>query len=386
MPNADEWCEVRTNYGTFRDWTSVAVRCEVGASPPRHFQLELAEATPAGGPSPTLLDPGGAGRSLLRLKPGDRVDIALAGKLVIEDGYIEDRQSAGDANRHAVQVVGISKDGPIRDVSLDPKDFNGGQFRDYSLEAIANRVLKPYGVKFRLENPPKGANEKFKNVIIHHGETPWELIERLSRQRGCWLWADAGGNIVGGVPQGGGGAVLEEGSNILAIRVHIKALNVGEVVARSQSPGTNDLWGRKAAEISAQATIPGGGKNKSLVVAEHPGTQRDLELRANMEVQAIMAAQLRVVVTHRGWLKPGGNALWELGETVPVKSPTHFPIAGGQLTLKVWAVTYTQDNAGGTITQVELVNEATFSQKYPNLGSGNEFNPAATSAKPESYS
>src|SRR5438132_4590129 len=103
MPNADEWCEVRTNGGVFRDWTSVLVTYTYeDKGNPRHFQLELAEVTPTGRSQPSLLSSGGTGQVILqRLKPGDRVDIALARQLVIEDGYIKIRQSASDANRHA---------------------------------------------------------------------------------------------------------------------------------------------------------------------------------------------------------------------------------------------------------------------------------------------
>src|SRR4051794_7336222 len=103
MPNSEEWCEVRTNGGVFRDWTSVLVRYSFEDNWLRHFQLELAEVTPAaasrgdaGRPidRPTLLDQGGAGQVILqRLKTRDIVDIVLAGRIVIEGGRIKVRQS-----------------------------------------------------------------------------------------------------------------------------------------------------------------------------------------------------------------------------------------------------------------------------------------------------
>src|SRR5262249_4893639 len=146
MPNSEEWCEVRTNGGIFRDWTSVLVRYSFEEYWVRHFQLELAEVTPTAAArgsagrvvdSLSLLDQGGAGQVILqRVKPGDRVDIAMALRLVIENGYIKIRQSAADAYRHAVQVVGLSKAGPMREVSIDVK---GGQFRDQPLSSIANK-------------------------------------------------------------------------------------------------------------------------------------------------------------------------------------------------------------------------------------------------------
>src|ERR1044072_3605119 len=180
MPTLEEWCEVRTTYGIFRDWTSVAVSYSNDENWLRQFRLELAEITKtstvrgAVGQQPTLLDQGGTGQAILqRLKPGDTVDIALAGQLVIKDGYIKVRQSASDANRHAVQIVGVSRAGPIREVSINLKKAGGGQFKKQNITQIANRVLKAAGinVKFRLENAPTGADKPFESVIVHDNET-----------------------------------------------------------------------------------------------------------------------------------------------------------------------------------------------------------------------
>lgn len=382
MPDVQEWCEVRTSGGVYRDWTSVLVHQDMDENWSIFFQLECAEVTPTG--TPSLLS-SAAGKSLLRLKPGDRVDIALAGKLVVEQGFIKVRQSAGDAHRHAVQVSGLSKAGAIREVSIDIKKLGGVQFKDSTLSSIASAVLKPHGIGFSLQNAPAAAQDKFKNVIIHPGESPWELIERLARQRGVWLRADKSGDIIGGTPSGGGGGMLEEGRNILAIRVYLEFPWINEVVARSQTQGSNDLWGRKASEISASSSISAGasGTGQRIVQAEHPNNQKDVQARADMEAAAISAAICKVTVTHRGWLKPGGGDLWALGETVVVKSPMHFPFAGGSMTLRVWGVTYSQNNAAGTTTEVELVNDAAFSQKYPNAGASNEFSMSANPATPE---
>ena len=43
-----------------------------------------------------------------------------------------------------------------------------------------------------------------------------------------------------------------------------------------------------------------------------------------------------------------------------------FPTEAGEMGLKVWGVTYSQANSTGTTTELELVNEATFSQQFSN--------------------
>lgn len=152
MPVVEEFCEVRTKSGIYRDWTSVAVAYSYGqkAATERQFTLTIAE--------PSL-------KSFL-LIPGDRVDVALAGKLVIQEGYLIDRQVFLDASRHVVQVTGTSKAGPISNVSVDLP--GGGQLRGYTLEAIAKKVLQPYGLNFRVENGPPGATMPFPNVAVRY--------------------------------------------------------------------------------------------------------------------------------------------------------------------------------------------------------------------------
>lgn len=367
MAKIEEYCEVRTTSGIFRDWTTVAVSYTFGDyATPRKFRLQVAE--------PSL--------KTFLLKPEDRVDIALAGQLVIKEGYITDRQVAFDATRHGVQLDGSSKDGQITQVSVD---VPGGQFRGYDIEALGNKVLQPYGLKFRLENPPDGAKEKFPNVAVRQGETPRDFLNRLAKQRGLWLRSDADGTIIAGSKQGGTPVDFQEGRNILSANSHIKWSAAEAVVSRSQQPGSDSLFGKKASEISARSKLGRGiSGNVIKVLAEMPLSQKELQLRTNMAAQQLESSLVRVSVVCQGWLKPGSGGLWDLSEKVTVKSPMLFPTESGQMTLRVWGVTYTQDANGGTTTAIEMVNEAAFGQANPNAGASSPlYEPSASQAKPE---
>lgn len=380
----DLYCEVRTSKGIFRDWTAVTVRYSVERSYMRFFQLELAEVSPPGAPAPTLLSEAGAGGRLMqRLLPGDRASIYLGGQPVIVDGYIKVRQAAYDAKRHAVQVTGIAKSGDIGKVSVD---VPAGQFRGYTLSAIANRILRPLGVGFSLVNPPAGASEPFRNVIVFPGESIGDMLSRLARQRGCWLWTDVDGSILGGNPPGSGSATLEEGRNILSANSYIEDPAAEFVYSRSQASGSDQLWGRASAEISAKAQIPGGGAGKKIIsLAEEPATQKELQARTDHEVQAIMSDIHRDVVDHRGWFRPGSGTLWKLGDDATVKSPMLYPFGDGSQKLRVWGVTCAQSNESGTVASVELVNDATFSMQYPDASKASPYDQAASLAQPEAF-
>lgn len=369
MPNPNLVCEVRTDGGTFTNWLSVAVS-QSFAEPSwnRHFRLTCAE------PNENLMQ---------RLVPGSRVDIALAGKVVVEQGYIKTRQAAYDANRHQVQVDGYSKAGPIANVSVSTPGGTG-QFRGYTLEQIANGVLRPHGLRFRLDQPPKGADQPFPNVIVRYGETPFDLISRLCMQRGVWLHAEADGTVVG---SGGGtptGITFEEGRNILAATCKIEMPEVDRIIANSQMTGSDSLFGQKASEIAAGAKTSGGipGMERR-ILAEMPLDQKGAQLRANMEVQAIERSLLNVNLTYQGWLHPGGD-LWGMREFVTVRSPMLFPVQGGQLELRLWGYTYMQTPEGQTTTSIDLVSRAAFAQQFPNAKETDQFfNRQTEQAQPE---
>ena len=317
-----------------------------------------------------------------RLKPGDRVDVALAGQLIIEGGMVKVRQTAYDANRHAVQVTAVAHSNSVREVSVDISD--GGQYRGYTFEAIANKVLAQVGVSLQLVNPSPAASIPFRNVIVQTGEAIGELLERLARQRGLWMWTDVDGTILAGNPAAAssGGATLVEGVNIVAANSYIEYPGADDFVMYSQTSGSDDLWGRRAAEIGAKATILGGDPNKTIIgLAEYPCTLQELQTRTDHEVHSIAADTHRDVITHKGWFRPGTTSLWKEGDWATVKSPLLYPFDNGQQTMRVWAVTCSQNNESGTTTQVELVNQATFEQTNPDASAPN---PYATPATPKS--
>lgn len=367
MAKLAEYAEIRSTAGIFRDWTTVAVEYNFDTNQMRSFRFQVAEPS-----AKTFI-----------LKPGDRVDVALAGELVIENGLITARQVGFDATRHGVQLDGGSRATPIHHVSVDVP--GGGQFRGYGLEAIANRVLQPYGLKFRVENPPEGGKDPFPNVSVRHGESPFTFLSRLATQRGMYMRAEADGTIVAGTPSASSGVTFEEGRNILSANCLINMPYASDVIGRSQQPGSDSLFGKKASEISAKSTMANGLPGHVIkVLADMPLGQKELQTRTNMSAQQIEETALQATIVYQGWLRPDVGGLWNLGELINVKSPMLFPTEGGAQELKVWGVTYSQDANGGTTTAVQLRNKATFSRQSGDAKDAAPFwNQPSTDARPE---
>jgi len=361
MQNPNWICQVRADGGIFDTWLVVGVSYSYqDTNPIRRFNLTCAEPSAA---------------KVMKLVPGDRVDVTLSGLKVIEDGFIQVRQAGYDANRHAVQISGLAKAGHIQHASADL-----GQVRGYPFQAIANRVVQKYGVKFRMVNPPPGADLAFPNVISEWGETDWEFLSRLARARGIRLTCAANGDLVGGVPDGGTRAVLEEGRNIISCNAYIELPWAQKVIGGAQEAGTDQRFGRTVSEVAAEATIPGGATGLTKrILAERPLGTKENQIATDAYAADILLATVRVTVTHHGWFKPGTSELWELGDKVAVYSPMAFGRVDAQ-DLRVYTVTCSQTPEGQTTTAVELVSEYAFVQRFPDGQAGNPFDQTAQKA------
>ncbi len=128
--------------------------------------------------------------------------------------------------------------------------------------------------------------------MVRYGESPFAMIARLCNQRGLWLDADADGTLVANRKSGSDSATFVEGKNILSAECMIQMPAVSQLIANSQQPGSDSLFGRKASEIQAKSNLSAGMPNiKRKVLAEMPLDQEGAVARTNMEAQAIEASR-----------------------------------------------------------------------------------------------
>jgi prophage tail gpP-like protein len=81
-------------------------------------------------------------------------------------------------------------------------------------------------------------------------------------------------------------------------------------------------------------------------------TLKEVALRAETEQQWAEGTQIQATIVVYGWFAPNGE-LWEPGKTVTVQSPMAML---NNIVLSIRTATFTQDDASGTLTTLDLVN------------------------------
>src|SRR5262245_17244894 len=284
----------------------------------------------------------------IQFLPGDKCMVTLGGVTVIM-GHIDLRQVAYDATRHGVEIQGKSATAPVARSSVDTKT---GSFDGMSFKEVAKQVLKDYpvGIKIlgKLDDTP------FAYLQNQPGERIWDFLERLARPRGIVLGSDSFGNVllIGDHQNPVLNTQLIEGENIKKMQfVFSKVYAFQEFKTTAQSAASDDNHGPAASQL--QATAPGSTplKSKLITPAEQPvKSQQEVQARANNEALWHVGDEVRATVTVQGWFRDEAN-LWWPGDNVFVYSPM-CPL--NQI-MTIESVTYTQDNANGTETTLELV-------------------------------
>lgn len=318
----------------YGDWKEVAVSRSLGEAA-ASFSLSVTEADY------------GVTLSQARIRPGDSCEVLLDGIKVIT-GHIDVVQRSYDDQSHGVEVSGRSKTADLVDSAPEVK---GGQMRGYHMPAIAEAIADGFDVEIDARHD---GDDPFEDVQVWPGDTAWNGIERLARQRGLLAHDDEEGRLVIERldPEAGAVAALIEGVNIHAASSTIRAdQRHSEYVVKGQRPGTDEAFGEEAAHLEARARDVFVRRHRPLViVAEEPGDRAAMRKRADWEASVRAGESIEASVTVVGWQRAPG-ALWKAGETYRVTSP----MLAIDLDLVCKSVRYLQDDSQGTKTEMTLV-------------------------------
>jgi prophage tail gpP-like protein len=336
MPDPKNIATLLVDGKKFTGFKSISVRCTYGETA-RSFQITCSDAK-------------GEASKLL---PGAKCVIQLGGKVAFT-GWITDRGFAFDENTHDVVIAGMSL---TTDLSASGMPVAAGNFNGYSAEQAIRGALAPHKLDLVVKNAPPLWSKPFPFLAANPGEAVHKFVERLAFMRGAFISDDEHGRLVvgNGDPKAKPVADLVEGRNLLRCSGKISDQSaVGVWNTYAQQPGVGDDYGWRAGQ--GQVTDPMVRQNRT-VISHMPmsGDATDAATGAAMLAARAGWKTVEIEATVVGWFKGGGSDLWALTDNCTLNSPMALPGGANKMTLGTQAITFAQDQAGGTTTTLTLI-------------------------------
>lgn len=289
------------------------------------------------------------GQSMPRkIVPGDRCELTIDDVPVIT-GSVDVFKPDYDEKSHNVSIEGRDTTGDLVDCSAIK---GSGQFKGRTITQIATEMCKPFGISVTVA-PGVDVGKPFSSFAIQEGETVFEALDRMARIRALLLTSDGLGGLV--ITRAGTQrcpTLLKNGVNIksaAAVLDHKDRFSTYTV--KAQAPAT-DYWnGASTAHVRGGATDPAIRRYRpKIIIGESQADGLSAKDRAIWASQMAAARSLNVTVRVQDWSHADG--LWTPNTLV------HISDDWLQLDhdLLIKAVTFSQDDREGTVTELGLTD------------------------------
>lgn len=266
-------------------------------------------------------------------------------------GAVDDYSPQGDARNHTVTVAGRGRGADFVDCSaVHPT----GRFDNKKVEEIAQELDK-FGVGIMAEVDTSPVVKKFQ---INQGDTCHDNILNLCQQRNLTMKGKADGSIAltrGATGRHGGGLI--QGKNIERMAATLSGRDrFSDHTVKGQS-----VNGTKEAQLRAKGEAKDGGVPRyrpNILIDQEETTPELCKQRAQWEALRSAGFSTKATITVPGFTDDGG-ALWEPGWLVYTQAPW-LKISGDML---IESVEFRQDNGGGTLSTLNLVDPRAYAGK-----------------------
>jgi len=315
----------------FTGWKTASITRGIDAMV-GHFSLSLSERWPG--------DPDQWG-----IEAGDACSLFI-GEDKVMTGWVDTAEYSLDAERHPLTVTGLESTIDLTDCSAIHRP---GSWKKRKLEQIAADLTAPFGIKVVAE---ASTGEAFAAFALQQGESVFEAIDRMARQRGVLPVTGPDGELRLIKPgQIAAGYALEVGAAIEAISfTNSVADRFSDYVVKGYSSD-----GKTRPKASAKD--PGVARYRPLlIVNDDASSTSSLEARARHEAQTRAGRGQQVQITVSSWRAEDGQ-LYAPDRLTPVTAP----IVGIKGQLLVYSVTWRRDETG-TRADLMLTGKDAFSQ------------------------
>lgn len=244
-----------------------------------------------------------------------RVTDIPGGDEVLLTGFVDRISARYDADSRTFRVSGRSKNGDLADGSCmhTPRTW-----RNKTIDQIANDAADGYASSVIVVGE---VGDAFDRIKFQVGEPPLEVIRKVAKQRGFWLFDSPDGNLLlDRVGVEDSETHLRYGENVIAAeRTEDWSQRMSSYHYCGATSATDDLTGKSGRQLNGEVDDPmvaGRGRYRPLAIAATGAKRRaDLGRRAIMERNMRAGKSERINVTFDGWADDRG-LLWRPGVLV----------------------------------------------------------------------
>ncbi|WP_311567231.1 phage baseplate assembly protein [Photobacterium arenosum] len=281
----------------------------------------------------------------LPIKEGMAVKVII-GNEVLATGYVAERLPSYDGKSINYEITCRDK---TKDLVESSVLHASGEWKDINLQAMAKEICAPYGIGVVVETDIGAA---FTTIRLEQGESGFELLERLSRQRGVLLTSDANGNLV--LTRGSKSKLatrLELGKNILAARGRFSEdSRFNQYIVKGVADA---LDGWEPSQVSGNQVVIKDNLvqryRPKIIITEEVFTAEGASRRGQWQRQRAIGQSFSSEITVQGWRMPDGQ-LWPLNRRVDVVCP----IQELNHEMLISTVTFIEDD-NGRVTVLNVV-------------------------------
>jgi len=245
-----------------------------------------------------------------QVRAGQACELRLNNTLVLS-GVVDDAMPSYDARQHTITVRGRSKARNLVDCGRPAQ-----QWRNQNLLQLAKVLAAPFDIDVRSDTDVGAA---FERPAIEPGQTSFEFLEKMARQRGVRFISDPDGTLViTGVGTKLAPDVLQLGGNIRSASGNFSMrARFHSVTVLGQRIGTD--WAHSAASaqnkgVAIDASID--VLRTHYIVSESAADSSDCKTRAQWRLNTAFGRSQALTYTVYGWEHSGG--LWEPNTLVQV--------------------------------------------------------------------
>lgn len=283
------------------------------------------------------------------LRPGVTVKVNINSQRVMT-GRIEKLDVTYTDERRGFIISGRSNPGDL----VDCMHVGDAEFKDITLDKLAETLVAPFGLKVFLSVTPK----LIKKFSIKPGETVFEALDRAARLQGFFFISTREGNIrLTRAGRARAATSLEQGINILgATASYDDSKRHDKYIIKGQSSGLPDFFGKNVTQAEGTALDNGVKRHRPFIaIAESNADSAQSKTRAEWEASSRLAQAIRVNATVQGWTQSTGD-LWGINQIINFKSR----FLGLNRELLIVGVEHADGSETGKTTSLELVDPQSY--------------------------